>query len=86
MLAIPSPTYTRRPPWWRRSRRRAGIGWADSVATLLLVGLIGRAAWGVFRDNVPVLMDAARVDPTGMAELASPWPGAGPYIASDPAA
>ena len=49
---------------------RAGITWADSVATLMLVGLIGHAAWEVFRDNVPVLIDAARLDPVGVAELA----------------
>jgi cation diffusion facilitator family transporter len=50
---------------------RAGVGWADSVATLLLVVLIGHAAWEVFRDNVPVLIDAAMVDPAGIAALAS---------------
>ncbi len=49
---------------------RAGLTWADGVATLVLVGLIGRAAWGVFRDNVPILLDAARLDPTNVAELA----------------
>jgi cation diffusion facilitator family transporter len=49
---------------------RAGVAWADAVATLLLVGLIGHAAWEVFRDNVPVLIDAARLDPHGVAELA----------------
>jgi cation diffusion facilitator family transporter len=49
---------------------RMGLGWADGVATLLLVFLIGHAAWKVFRDNVPVLIDAARLDPAGVAELA----------------
>jgi cation diffusion facilitator family transporter len=49
---------------------RAGIAWADGVATLLLVLLIGRAAWTVFRDNVPVLIDAARLDPAGVVALA----------------
>jgi cation diffusion facilitator family transporter len=49
---------------------RMGIAWADGVATLLLVFLIGHAAWKVFRDNVPVLIDAARLDPAGVAELA----------------
>jgi cation diffusion facilitator family transporter len=49
---------------------RAGIGWADPVAALLLVVLVGHAAWAVFRDNVPVLMDAARLDPEGVASLA----------------
>lgn len=49
---------------------RMGLGWADGVATLLLVFLIGQAAWKVFRDNVPVLIDAARLDPAGVAALA----------------
>jgi cation diffusion facilitator family transporter len=49
---------------------RAGLTWADPVATLILVGLIGHAAWEVFRHNVPVLIDAARLDPVGIEELA----------------
>ncbi len=49
---------------------RMGIGWADGAATLLLVVLIGHAAWKVFRDNVPILIDAARLDPAGVAALA----------------
>jgi cation diffusion facilitator family transporter len=49
---------------------RAGIAWADAVATLVLVVLIGHAAWTVFRENVPILIDAARLDPAGVAELA----------------
>jgi cation diffusion facilitator family transporter len=49
---------------------RAGIQWADGAATLLLVVLIGQAAWKVFRDNIPVLIDAAQLDPAGVAELA----------------
>jgi cation diffusion facilitator family transporter len=49
---------------------RAGIKWADGAATLLLVPLIGQAAWTVFRDNIPVLIDAARLDPVGVADLA----------------
>jgi cation diffusion facilitator family transporter len=56
---------------------RAGIGWADPVATLLLVALIGRAAWQVFRDNVPVLIDAARLDPVGVAEIVRSIAGVG---------
>src|SRR5205814_4013920 len=36
---------------------RMGLSWADGAATLLLVFLIGHAAWKVFRDNVPVLID-----------------------------
>ena len=56
---------------------RAGIGWADSVATLLLVVLIGHAAWEVFHDNVPVLIDVAMVDPAGVAALAGSVAGRG---------
>ena len=51
---------------------RAGIGWADGVATLLLVRLIGHAAWEVFRENVPVLIDAAMLDPASVVALAGP--------------
>jgi len=49
---------------------RAGITWADGVATLLLIALIGHAAWDVFRENVPVLIDAAALDPTTVAAFA----------------
>jgi len=49
---------------------RAGIAWADGVATLLLIVLIGHAAWDVFRENVPVLIDAAILDPTTVAAFA----------------
>jgi cation diffusion facilitator family transporter len=51
---------------------RAGVGWADGVATLLLVLLIGHAAWEVFHENVPVLIDAAMVDPHSVVALAGP--------------
>jgi cation diffusion facilitator family transporter len=51
---------------------RAGAGWADGVATLLLVLLIGHAAWEVFHENVPVLIDAAMVDPHSVVALAGP--------------
>jgi cation diffusion facilitator family transporter len=56
---------------------RAGISWADGVATLLLIALIGHAAWEVFRENVPILIDAAVLDPTAVAACAgSLAPGA----------
>ena len=51
---------------------RAGVGWADGVATLLLIILIGHAAWDVFRDNVPVLIDAAMLDPASVTAFARP--------------
>jgi cation diffusion facilitator family transporter len=56
---------------------RAGISWADGVATLLLIALIGHAAWDVFRENVPVLIDAAMLDPRSVAAFAGPLAGGG---------
>jgi cation diffusion facilitator family transporter len=49
---------------------RAGASWADGVAALILVVLIGHVAWEVFRENVPVLIDAAMLDPAGVIDLA----------------
>jgi len=50
---------------------RLGLAWADGLAALLLVVLVGRAAWLVFRDNVPVLIDTATMDPAGVIGLAA---------------
>jgi len=49
---------------------KAGWAWADGLGGLILVGLVGRAAWLVFRDNVPVLIDTATLDPAGVIDLA----------------
>ncbi len=49
---------------------RNGLPWADGVGGLVLVVLVGRAAWLVFRENVPVLLDAAILDPAGIIDLA----------------
>jgi cation diffusion facilitator family transporter len=54
---------------------RAGFGWADSVCALILVALVGRVAWLVFRQNVPVLLDAAVLDPAAVVELGQGVPG-----------
>lgn len=48
---------------------RAGWGWADGVCGLILVGLVGRVAWIVFRENVPVLLDAAVLDPAAVVTV-----------------
>jgi cation diffusion facilitator family transporter len=56
---------------------RAGLGWADGAATLLLVVLIGHAAWEVFRENVPILIDAAMLDPCSVTAFARPLAGQG---------
>ncbi len=49
---------------------RAGFVWGDAVATLLVVALVAHVAWDVFRENVPVLLDAAILDPTQVAAVA----------------
>jgi divalent metal cation (Fe/Co/Zn/Cd) transporter len=54
---------------------RAGFPRADGVATLVLVGLISHVAWEVFSENVPILIDAAVLDPAGVVEVARGIPG-----------
>jgi cation diffusion facilitator family transporter len=54
---------------------RAGFAWADGAATLVLVGLISHAAWEVFSENVPVLIDTAVLDPKGVIEVARQFSG-----------
>jgi cation diffusion facilitator family transporter len=49
---------------------RAGFAWADGVAALILVGLVSHVAWEVFRENVPVLIDTAVLDPGGVIDVA----------------
>lgn len=48
------------------------LGWraADAVGAIAVVVLVGRAAWLVFRENVPTLIDAAVLDPQRVARLA----------------
>jgi cation diffusion facilitator family transporter len=49
---------------------RAGFGWADAVAALVLVALVSRVAWDVFKENVPILIDTAMLDPGGVIDVA----------------
>jgi cation diffusion facilitator family transporter len=49
---------------------RAGLKWADGAAALIVVGLVGHVAWEVFHDNVPILIDAAVLDPGGVIDVA----------------
>jgi cation diffusion facilitator family transporter len=49
---------------------RAGFSWADGVATLVLVALISHVAWEVFSENVPILIDAAVLDPAHVIDVA----------------
>lgn len=50
---------------------RLGLRWADPVGALFVIFMVGRAAWTVFRDNVPTLIDAAVLDPHLVADLAT---------------
>ena len=49
---------------------RLGLHWADPLGAMFVVFMVGRAAWIVFRDNVPTLIDAAVLDPKRVAQLA----------------
>jgi len=49
---------------------RAGLRWADGAAALIVVGLVSHVAWEVFHDNVPILIDAAVLDPSGVIDVA----------------
>lgn len=48
------------------------LGWrfADPAGAVCVIILVGRAAWMVFRDNIPTLIDAAVLDPGRVAALA----------------
>jgi cation diffusion facilitator family transporter len=56
---------------------RAGLAWADGVAALVLVALVSHVAWDVFRENVPILIDRAVLDPAGVIAVARELPGVG---------
>lgn len=47
------------------------LGWrfADPLGAVCVIVLVGRAAWLVFRDNVPTLIDSAVLDPARVAAL-----------------
>ena len=42
---------------------RFGFGWADALAALVVVVLIGVAAWQIVRRSAAILVDAAALDP-----------------------
>ena len=46
-----------------------GLWWADGVCGLIVVLMVGRVAWDVFRENVPSLLDVAVLDPTTVREI-----------------
>ena len=48
----------------------AGFTWADPLAALIIVVLIGRSAFGVIKQTGDVLVDTAPYDPQTLSELA----------------
>jgi cation diffusion facilitator family transporter len=60
---------------------RAGFAWADGVATLVLVVLVSHVAWEVFKENVPILIDAAVLDPEGSSPSRATCPACATSIA-----
>ncbi len=53
----------------------AGITWADPVAAVMVMALIARAGLEVLRENVPVLLDAAVIEPARVRETVLAVPG-----------
>ncbi len=54
---------------------RLGLGWADAVAALVVVALIGVAAWRIVSRSAGVLVDSAALDPGLVSEIAANVPG-----------
>jgi len=56
---------------------RFGIAWADPIATLVVVALIGLAAWKIIGESAGVLVDRAALDPGQVSRIASGVAGVG---------
>jgi cation diffusion facilitator family transporter len=54
---------------------RLGIHWADLAGGLVVLALIARTAWRIFRENVGVMADEARLDPVEVRSVALAVPG-----------
>jgi len=52
-----------------------GLGWADAAATLVVVALIGLAAWRIVRHSAQILVDAAAIDPDRVTRIVADVPG-----------
>jgi len=49
--------------------------WLDYVVSLVIVGVIGRMAWRLFRENIDILMDRSPIDCDQIQDLVSGLPG-----------
>ena len=54
---------------------RLGWGWVDAVAALVVVGLIGRAAWRIMRPSVNILVDRAALEENVVTSIVQKIPG-----------
>ncbi len=54
--------------WW-------GVGRADGVVALLVLGFVAYTGWQIIRQAVGILADSARVDPVKVRELLATVPG-----------
>jgi len=54
---------------------RLGWRWADPLGAICVAFFVGRAAWQVFRDTVPTLIDAAVLPPGPLIRVAQAIPG-----------
>lgn len=57
-----------------------GWQWVDPLAALVIVGLIGRAAWGVLHQTTRVLVDTAPYSPERLSLIAERVPAAGRVV------
>lgn len=49
---------------------RLGLGWFDALAALVVVVLIGLAAWQIVRDSAGILVDRAALDAAAVEQIA----------------
>lgn len=54
---------------------KLGLGWVDAAVALLVVALIGLAAWRIVSGAVNVLVDRAALEPDEVARVAARVPG-----------
>lgn len=54
--------------------RLTGLAWIDTLAALIVVGLIGRAAWEILQETGRVLVDTAPYSPLQLRDVLTPLP------------
>jgi len=54
---------------------KLGLGWVDLAATVLVVGIIAKAAWEIVNQSLQVLADRIMLDPGKVARIVKAIPG-----------